>query len=74
MCIRDRHRTETVVLSGGVFQNRLLCELLEKRSRGASWKLYGHIVVPPNDGGVSFGQAVVAAAILAPTTGKKEKE
>jgi hydrogenase maturation protein HypF len=63
-----------VVISGGVFQNRLLCELLEERSRGVSWKLFGHVVVPPNDGGVSFGQAVVGAAVLASTSGPGEKE
>jgi hydrogenase maturation protein HypF len=63
-----------VVISGGVFQNRLLCELLEERSRGVSWKLFGHVVVPPNDGGVSFGQAVVGAAVLASTSGTGEKE
>ena len=63
-----------VVLSGGVFQNRLLLELLEERSRGASWKLYQHIFVPPNDGGVSFGQAVVGAAILSSASDQGIKE
>ena len=71
--LSERTGIRDVVVSGGVFQNRLLCELLEKRSRDASWKLYGHAVVPPNDGGVSFGQAAVAAAILASTEGKGEK-
>jgi hydrogenase maturation protein HypF len=64
--LSERTGVKDVVVSGGVFQNRLLCELLEERSREASWKLYGHLLVPPNDGGVSLGQAVVAAAILAP--------
>lgn len=72
--LSERTGIRDVVVSGGVFQNRLLCELLEERSRGASWKLYGHVLVPPNDGGVSFGQAAVAAAILAhyAEQGKKE--
>lgn len=54
-----------VVVSGGVFQNRLLCELLSELADGAGWKLHVHTLVPPNDGGVSFGQAAVAAALFA---------
>ncbi len=54
--------TELVVLSGGVFQNRLLLE-----RTAALLERYGLRVLvperlPPNDGGVSFGQAAVAAA------------
>ncbi len=54
----------TVALSGGTFQNRILlercCHLLE--SRGLR-PLY-HRNVPPNDGGIALGQALVAAARL----------
>ncbi len=72
--LSERTGVKDTVLSGGVFQNRLLCELLEERSRSAPWKLYGHLLVPPNDGGVSFGQAAVAAAMLAPDADRGEKE
>jgi hydrogenase maturation protein HypF len=55
------HQIDTVVLSGGVFQNELLLEdlgsLLEPR-RLAIWTNHA---VPPNDGGISLGQAALAA-------------
>jgi hydrogenase maturation protein HypF len=53
---------EVVVLSGGVFQNRLLLT----RTRDALEALGHRVLVPerlpPNDGGISYGQAAVAAA------------
>ena len=60
--LRDRSGLGTVALSGGVFQNLLLLgtvvDLLEKRG----FRVLTHSRVPPNDGGISLGQAVVAAA------------
>ena len=62
--LSDTHRTNAAVLSGGVFQNELLlCDL------ASSFVLNGvHLSsnrhVPPNDGGISLGQAALAA--LAP--------
>lgn len=50
-----------VVLSGGVFQNPYLLSRLLGRLRGAGLEAYGHRQVPANDGGISLGQAVVAA-------------
>ncbi len=51
---------DRVVLSGGVFQNMLLLnktfDLLDKRG----FKVYSHHRVPPNDGGISLGQAIIA--------------
>ncbi len=48
------------VLSGGVFQNRLLFALTEERLLNAGFKVYSQERVPANDGGISLGQAVVA--------------
>ena len=49
----------TVALSGGVFQNALLLELLLAQIGESYRVLLGHHV-PPNDGGVAYGQAAVA--------------
>lgn len=54
-----------VALSGGVFQNRLLLELLLARLEAAGFRVYLNRRVPPNDGGLSLGQLAVAAARLA---------
>ena len=72
--LSERMGVQDVVLSGGVFQNRLLCELLDRRTGDAAWRGYHHMLVPPNDGGVSFGQAAVAAAILASGAESGNKE
>ncbi|MEA2842511.1 MAG: hydrogenase maturation protein HypF, partial [Actinomycetota bacterium] len=50
-----------VALSGGVFQNARLTEIVERRLTGAGLEVLVHSKVPPNDGGVSVGQAAVAA-------------
>jgi hydrogenase maturation protein HypF len=53
-----------VALSGGCFQNRLLFSLAINRLKTAGFTVYVHRQVPANDGGISLGQAVVAAARL----------
>ncbi len=53
-----------VVLSGGCFQNRLLLEGLASALREDGLTVYTHHLVPPNDGGLSLGQAVIGAAHL----------
>ena len=58
--ISDSHELDTVVLSGGVFQNELLLEDL-KSLIGRSLQLWTNHEVPPNDGGISLGQAALAA-------------
>jgi hydrogenase maturation protein HypF len=50
----------TVVLSGGVWQNSLLLELTARLLREKDIKILMHRLLPPNDGCISLGQAVVA--------------
>jgi hydrogenase maturation protein HypF len=54
----------TVCLSGGVFQNRLLTSELTRSLRAEGFFVYHNQRVPTNDGGISYGQAAVAAARL----------
>lgn len=51
---------ETVVLTGGCFQNTLLSELTIGMLRGEGFTPVWHHRVPPNDGGIALGQAVYA--------------
>jgi hydrogenase maturation protein HypF len=52
------------VLSGGVFQNQWLATTLVRRLAGDGFEVYTNQKVPANDGGISYGQAAVAAARL----------
>jgi hydrogenase maturation protein HypF len=56
---RDEFGLETVALTGGVFQNvyllKMACELLAQDG----FRVITHRVVPPNDGGIALGQAVI---------------
>lgn len=51
-----------VVLTGGVFQNRILLEQVSGYLQASELTVLTHSLVPPNDGGISLGQAVIAAA------------
>ena len=55
----------TVCLSGGVFQNRRLASTLLRRLARDGFEAFINEQVPVNDGGISYGQAAVAAARLA---------
>ncbi len=54
----ETYNLDTVVLSGGVFQNQLLLGEIKSLMRQAIWT---NQQVPPNDGGISLGQAAIAA-------------
>jgi len=53
--------TDLVVLSGGVFQNRRLLETSAAGLGAAGLRVLTPELLPGNDGGIAFGQAVVAA-------------
>jgi hydrogenase maturation protein HypF len=54
----------TVVLSGGVFQNRILLERVLAGLTARGLTVLTHSRVPCNDGGLALGQAAIAAARL----------
>jgi hydrogenase maturation protein HypF len=60
--LREQHGLNTVALSGGVFQNLLLLGGTVARLEARGFTVLTHSRVPCNDGGISLGQAVVAAA------------
>jgi len=60
--IRADQGLSTVALSGGVFQNLLLLTETVARLKARGFQVLTHAQVPCNDGGISLGQAVVAAA------------
>jgi hydrogenase maturation protein HypF len=66
MCLTLRERTglNLVALSGGVFQNALLLIKLKTRLTREGFEVLTHKLVPPNDAGISLGQAAAAAARL----------
>ena len=66
MCVRMRRETglPRVCLSGGTFQNMRLLALTLRGLRAEGLEVFLHREVPPNDGGLALGQAMVAAARL----------
>jgi hydrogenase maturation protein HypF len=58
--VAKRVGQQRVVLSGGCFQNRYLTERSVQRLQEEGFRPYWHQRVPPNDGGISLGQAVAA--------------
>lgn len=59
--VREITGVNTVVLSGGVFQNLLLLALCQTRLEKAGFRVLTHSLVPANDGGIALGQAVYGA-------------
>lgn len=65
--LREEHNLRKVVLSGGVFLNRILLEKSVSRLRAEGFDVYTQTRVPPNDGGLCLGQLAVAHASLRQT-------
>jgi len=59
--IREQRGLNRVVLSGGVFQNRYLTERVLRDLELEKFNVYLQTKAPPNDGGLSLGQMVIAA-------------
>ena len=57
---RERSGLNVVGLTGGVFQNVLLLQLSQEGLRRDGFDVITHEIVPPNDGGIALGQAVIA--------------
>ncbi|MCC5665661.1 carbamoyltransferase HypF [Nostoc sp. CHAB 5784] len=62
--LSQENQISQVALTGGVFQNRILLEQVSKRLQTLGIKVLTHSLVPANDGGLSLGQAAIAAAQL----------
>ena len=56
-----------IILTGGCFQNRHLTDTCVQRLLDAGFRPYWHQRVPPNDGGISLGQVIAAAARMRST-------
>jgi hydrogenase maturation protein HypF len=60
LLIAESTDLDRVILSGGVFQNRLLTEMVYTALSDKGMAVFTHRLVPPNDGGIALGQAVIA--------------
>jgi hydrogenase maturation protein HypF len=61
--IAGRVGRERVVLTGGCFQNVVLTARVRQRLEHCGFRVFTHARVPPNDGGISIGQAMIGAAL-----------
>ena len=62
--VRQSYGANTVALSGGVWQNRVLLKSTSRLLTQAGFHVLRHHHVPTNDGGIALGQAVIAAAAI----------
>lgn len=60
--LHQTHSFNQVVLTGGVFQNEILARSVQQYLAALPVTVLTHHLVPPNDGGLSLGQAAIAAA------------
>ena len=64
MAMKHRARYDTVALSGGCFQNKVLADETARRLQAEGFKVLRHAQVPAHDGGLALGQAAIGAAQL----------
>ncbi len=62
--LRRKHDINKVVVSGGVFQNKILFEALVKDLETSKFSVISHEKVPTNDGGIALGQALIGRKYL----------
>jgi hydrogenase maturation protein HypF len=62
--IKQSHGVSTVALSGGVWQNRYLLQKTAQSLKQLDYRVLIHRSLPPNDGCIALGQALVAAHTL----------
>jgi hydrogenase maturation protein HypF len=63
LTVRRDYDLNRVVLSGGCFQNSILLNGMIHKLVSSDFEVFAHQRVPTNDGGISLGQAMVAAAV-----------
>jgi hydrogenase maturation protein HypF len=71
--IREAAGANAVALSGGTFQNLLLLKQVVELLSGKGFTVYRHRRVPANDGGLSLGQAVLAARAFEKASGLRHQ-
>ena len=59
--LREESSINRICLSGGTFNNMLMFEPLVRRMESDRFEVFAHSEVPAGDGGLSLGQALVAA-------------
>ena len=64
MLARAATGLKQVVMSGGCMHNRRLARLLRRKLEAEGFEVFQPARVSPGDGGLSYGQAIAAAAIL----------
>jgi hydrogenase maturation protein HypF len=62
--IRERTGHSRVALGGGVFQNRLILSHFRRALIEGGFTVHVNSTLPPNDGGISYGQGITALAVL----------
>lgn len=62
--VREESGLNRVVLSGGVFHNQILLVELLHSLQAAEFEVYHHQQLPPGDGGLSLGQAIIASEVI----------
>ncbi|HIK03748.1 MAG TPA: carbamoyltransferase HypF [Trichormus sp. M33_DOE_039] len=61
--LRQENVINQVVLTGGVFQNTILLNLIKTQLKNLQINVLTHSLIPTNDGGLSLGQALITAAL-----------